>query len=458
MSYNRKNSVKFASAVLTGALVLTGAVPAAAQTPDSNLETEAATAEVKEKIVFLSTADAKESHYREQAVHSMEEALAQFEDAKKEDPAKAEPIQKEKKILILCTGTEVSDEEKKELEEKEISLMTEADYEAALKAKEEAAKKEAEKEIVVEVPVIAGPVAEEPVIESPAVEEPAEDSAPSFIWKAPEIHNDTPSKEEGAQTAEQNKDDSSTGILLPGFSLPSGVTKEEPAAETEKEKESADKTESETSADAEVKDDAESEKEAKDGVETETEVEDDADAEKEAEAEETEEVVFNLFAFFDEELVVDSVEEENVAPVMLAAESADTTEKNPLVEKEENSATVEETPSVMLLPGIDLVGNGTSGVGGGSKPSSQTGSTPSGNTSTGNTSTGNTASNSTVGNGSGSSSGTKTPAPAPAAPQRGIVQTGDASNRPFWGLTAGISGAMAAYFAAQWRRFRREEE
>lgn len=457
MSFDKKSSVKFASAVLTGALVLGGAYPVAAETPGNNLETEAAETEAKEKVVFLAIAEEKESHFAGDAVHSLEEALAQFgdqENQKEEGPAKFEPIQNVKKILVLCTGTEVSDEEKKLIEEEGISLMSEADYEAAQKAKEEAAKKEAEKEIEKEIE--KEEVVETETVIDPVVEEADQQTTGSLIWEKPQSSADTQAKEEIPQISV--KDEVAPQNPVKGETAPQTSVKEETAAGTSAAQTDANKADKEqTTLDITTDNRKEETETAEDEAES-------ADQEVEKETEATEVVVYDLFAMFGvEETVVERTSAEEVVPAMLSAETADAEDVNPLVEKEETSDLTEETPSVMLLPGIDLVGNGTSG--GSNKPASKP-TTPSGSTTGSNTGSSTAAGNSSSGSGNSSASSapatsagaSKPSSTAAAVTGTGTVKTGDASNRPFWGLSAGISAAMAAYFVAQWRRFRREEE
>lgn len=491
MAFDKRKGVKLAGVVLSGSLVLSAPLSVAAQGAETVPETAAHQKEEKtETVVFLNTAPSsdaeKQGPYDGQAVHSMDEVLNLLGE-KEEGPAKFEMLSEETRILVLCGETVLSAEEQKIMDELGVLVMTDTEYEAAEKAKAEAekAKAEAEKKEAeaekkeadnkADQNTAAGAELQEPVIPPAAAgtEEP-----PAFLWEAPQVilsgSDKSPAKdtrETVEEEAELNSDETTvdaaekeaedkgsigtSGILLPGFSAPTGVVdeaaSEEENSETADKNEAADKTEvtdKEAAEETEITD----KKAAADKTEATEDIADsaeDSEATDEEEVEDVveEEVVYTLFALFNEAEPFNEVadtEAEDLNPMVVDAE----------LESEETSV---EVPSVLALPGTDLVGGGTSGVGGGSKPStpskpSQPAQTPSssGSSSAGSSSSGNTATGNT-------SAGTQTPAPAPqntTSSGKPVIQTGDASNRTLWGLSAGISGAMAAYFAVQWRKLK----
>lgn len=444
MAFDKRKGVKLAGVVLSGSLVLSAPLSVAAQGAETVPETAAHQKEEKtETVVFLNTAPSsdaeKQGPYDGQAVHSMDEVLNLLGE-KEEGPAKFEMLSEETRILVLCGETVLSAEEQKIMDELGVLVMTDTEYETAEKAKAEAekAKAEAEKKEAeaekkeadnqADQNTAAGAELQEPVIPPAAAgtEEP-----PSFLWEAPQVilsgSDKSPAKdtrETVEEEAELNSDETTVD-----------AAEKEAAEETEDtDKEAAaDKTEAtEDIADSAEDSEATDEEEVEDVVE--------------------EEVVYTLFALFNEAEPFSEVadtEAEDLNPMVVDAE----------LESEETSV---EVPSVLALPGTDLVGGGTSGVGGGSKPStpskpsqpaqtpSSSGSSSAGSSSAGSSSSGNTATGNT-------SAGTQTPAPAPqntTSSGKPVIQTGDASNRTLWGLSAGISGAMAAYFAVQWRKLK----
>lgn len=451
MTFDRKNGVKLAGVVLSGTLVLGGVVPVAAQLPENVQEAARHQTEEKEEvIVFLNTSGLSDHEekgpFDEQAVQSLEEAFALFGITDEEEPQKTEPQKTEEEkeqslILVLCGKTELSEEENVLLAEREISIMTEDSYQEMLKARE-AAEKEEEKSLP-EIPQLILPGTEEKVN--------TEETAPPPIWIAPQITITNPVGSP-AETAEENPADiplwtepgtetpaetpseeapsEFTGVLLPGFSIPSG---EQSGTEVKEEPTEEETVPEETAPVEEVPEETP------------------FVPEQEETTEEVEEPVYTLFSFFSLDDGADETAE--VIPedelTAMALESSETAE----IETAESETLEESHPVLFALPGIDLVGNGTSGVGGGSKPAPTpapsrpaTNPTPSGSSASGSSSAGSSVSNT----------------PAVSVPQTvkpsnpGIIQTGDASNRTLWGLSAGISGAMAAFFAAQWRKLRRE--
>lgn len=531
MAFNRKNGVKLAGVVLSGTLVLAGTVPAGAAQVSGQTQEEAAhrTEEQKEIVVFLNTADSEEQKEKgssdKQAVHSLEEALAALGTGEEEPEVKK---YEGKRLLVLCGGTELSEEETALLAEKGIRLLSESDYQSFLTAekKEESPKKEEENsgdnEAEDEEPaagenVSAADAAEGKQTEAAAVEavaaetaeEPQTENLPGadvseeqeenqteqpFLWQSPEIAvsvsedtaglfpgvtadsrenteseaDDFAAESEASKTVESlifnpelntGKESASAGILLPGFSIPTG------SFETE----DTDRDMSDT----------------EEGLFEET-ISSDLNGEIQED-----QVVYSMFSMFRTDVPLQLLEAEQPAAAEeadLLSETADAEETNPLTDTadteespEPTDASDTEAPMILFsLAGTDLVGRGTSGVGSGSSTSSgnstggsgkgsSTGKTSSGS-STGKTSTGNsTAGSSSVSTGSsgiasgtGNSAGSAGTAASSASAQpfapaaKGIVQTGDSSHRTLWGLTAGMSGILAAFFAAQWRKFRRD--
>ncbi len=487
MAYNRNNSVRLAGVVLSGTLALAGAVPAAAQTTGPALEAEAHQEDEKQETVayLLKEGDQSDSDFVQQAVSSFEEVWKIFSAEEGDEDAEAESV----KILVLCGSTSLTEEELHRLAELQVTVVTEAAYQAALEDEEsdqeedevpaseiketEQVQEEQKTDTAdhsVQNSSDTDQVEELPVLIIPGTEQVQEEKP--FIWEAPKIIL-KPAKQQdttvdagetaGADSAEQAADQSEsaaestavpfepvitdtaeqqsssqTGILLPGFSVPTGVTEEQADSETEietvEESEDAAADEADDAA-AETEDAAtdeagdaaaETEDAATDeagdaAVETEDAATDEAgDAESDSaeEADETEEVevIYNLFSLFTTDESFNLAESKITAAAEIPeavdetadTETADASDTNPLVETE-----TEETQTIVLmsLPGIDLVGGGTSSVGGGTSGSSSTGSASSGTGSTSGSNTGSsssgkgTSSSSSTGSTSGSSTG-----------------------------------------------------
>ncbi len=558
MAYNRNNSVRLAGVVLSGTLALAGAVPAAAQTTGPALEAEAHQEDEKQETVayLLKEGDQSDSDFVQQAVSSFEEVWKIFSAEEGDEDAEAESV----KILVLCGSTSLTEEELHRLAELQVTVVTEAAYQAALEDEEsdqeedevpaseiketEQVQEEQKTDTAdhsVQNSSDTDQVEELPVLIIPGTEQVQEEKP--FIWEAPKIIL-KPAKQQdttvdagetaGADSAEQAADQSEsaaestavpfepvitdtaeqqsssqTGILLPGFSVPTGVTEEQADSETEIEtvEESEDAAADEADDAAAETEDAATDEAGDAAVETEDAATDEAgDAESDSaeEADETEEVevIYNLFSLFTTDESFNLAESKITAAAEIPeavdetadTETADASDTNPLVETE-----TEETQTIVLmsLPGIDLVGGGTSSVGGGTSGSSSTGSASSGtgstsgsntgssssgkgtssSSSTGSTSgssTGSTSSGkgtsssgsagSTSGSSAGSSSGNSTASGSSAAAQAadsarpGMVQTGDSSRRNLWGVSAGVSGLLAGLFTLQWKKSRREEK
>lgn len=408
MTFDRKNGAKLAGVVLSGTLVLGGVVPVAAQLPEKVQETAGHQTEEKEEvIVFLNTSDLSENEekgpFDEQAVQSLEEALAQFGITDEEKPQNSDEKKEQSLILVLCGETELSKEDNDLLAEYEISIMNEDSYQEMLKAREAAEKEKEEEKKETTLPEI-------PQLVVPGTEEKAdtEETTPPPIWIAPQITITNP-------------------VESPAVNAGEATTEDTASEETITEETDEDVTEVIPVV-----------------------------SEQEEITEEVAEPVYTLFSFFalddGSEETAEVVPEEEITA--MALESSETAE----IETTEEEIVEESHPVLFALPGIDLVGNGTSGVGGGSKPSS---SKPSSNTTPSKPSSNATTSGSSA-SGSSSTGSSVSNTPAVSVPQTvkpsnpGVIQTSDSSNRTLWGLSAGISGAMAAFFAAQWRKLRRE--